>query len=44
MKRSAASLLIDDVAARLWNEQAEYDAAPEATETNIARLVNYFGS
>ena len=26
MKRSKASLLIDDVAARLWNEQAQYDA------------------
>jgi integrase len=41
MKRSKASLLIDDVAARLWNEQ--YDADPEATETNFARLVDYFG-
>ena len=43
MKRSKASLLIDDVAARLWNEQAQYDADPEATETNFARLVDYFG-
>lgn len=43
MKRSAASLLIDDVADRLWNEQGQYDAAPDATETNLARLVNYFG-
>jgi integrase len=43
MKRSKASLLIDDVADRLWNEQAQYDADPEATETNFARLVDYFG-
>jgi hypothetical protein len=43
MKHSAASLLIDDVAARLWNDEAQYDAAPEATSTNIARLVEYFG-
>jgi integrase len=43
MKRSKASLLIDDVAARLWNEQAQYDADPEAAETNFARLVDYFG-
>jgi integrase len=35
--------LIDDVAARLWNEQAQYDADPEATETNFARLIDYFG-
>jgi hypothetical protein len=27
----------------LWNEQAQYDADPEATETNFARLVDYFG-
>jgi integrase len=43
MKRSAASLLIDDVADRLWKEQGQYDADPDATETNLARLVNYFG-
>lgn len=43
MKHSAASLLIDDVAARLWNDEGQYDAAPEATSTNIARLVDYFG-
>ena len=43
MKHSAASLLIDDVAARLWNDEAQYDSAPEATSTNIARLVDYFG-
>ncbi len=43
MKRSAASLLIDDVADRLWNESAQYDAAADATETNLARLIDYFG-
>lgn len=43
MKHSAASLLIDDVAARLWNDEAQYDAAPKATSKNIARLVDYFG-
>jgi integrase len=43
MKRSRASLLIDDVADRLWNDQAQYDADPKATETNLARLIEYFG-
>src|ERR1700730_15875361 len=43
MKRSAASLLIDDVADRLWHERAQYDADPDATETNLARLIDYFG-
>src|SRR5277367_4929816 len=43
MRRSAASLLIDDVAARLWDQRARYDADPKATETNLARLVEYFG-
>jgi integrase len=43
MKRSAVSLLIDDVADRLWNESAQHDAAPDATETNLARLIEYFG-
>jgi integrase len=43
MKRSKTSLLIDDVACRLWNDSAQHDAAPDATETNIARLVDYFG-
>jgi hypothetical protein len=42
-KRSAASLAMDDVAARLWINQAQYDADPDATETNIARLVDYYG-
>jgi hypothetical protein len=43
MKHSAVSLLIDDVADRLWNERAQYDAAPDATETNLARLIDHFG-
>lgn len=43
IKRSRVSLLIDDVAARLWNQKAQYDAAPDATSANIDRLVNYFG-
>jgi integrase len=43
MARSKASLAIDDVAARLWNDQAQYDADPKAIETNLARLISYFG-
>jgi integrase len=43
MKRSAASLLIDDVADRLWNDCAQHDADSDATETNLARLIGYFG-
>lgn len=43
MKRSRASLQIDDVADRLWNDKAQYDADPKATETNLARLIEYFG-
>jgi hypothetical protein len=43
MARSRTSLLIDDVAARLWNDRAQYDADPNATSTNIARIVDYFG-
>jgi hypothetical protein len=35
MKRSRASLLIDDVAARLWSESGQFDADPAATSTNI---------
>ena len=42
-KRSRASLAIDDVADRLWNDSAQYDAEPKATETNLARLIEYFG-
>jgi len=43
MARSKTSLLIDDVAGRLWDDHAQHDAEPKATETNIARLVEYFG-
>lgn len=43
MKRSRASLQIDDVADRMWTDQAQYDAEPKATETNLARLIDYFG-
>jgi integrase len=43
MQRSRTSLAIDDVAARLWIDQAQYDAEPDAISTNIARLVDYFG-
>jgi hypothetical protein len=42
-RRSRTSLALDDVAARLWNDQAQYDAGPDATFTNIARLVDHFG-
>jgi integrase len=43
MKRSRTSLQIDDVADRLWNDQGQYDADSKATETNLARLIEYFG-
>jgi integrase len=43
MKRSRVSLLIDDVADRLWNDSAQYDAEPDATATNLARLIEHFG-
>jgi integrase len=43
MKRSRASLLIDDVAARLWMESGQHDADPDATSKNIDRLVSFFG-
>ncbi|WP_213287534.1 site-specific integrase [Bradyrhizobium sp. sGM-13] len=42
-KRSQTSLLIGDVVVRLWNDEAQYDAEPDATWTNLERLVNYFG-
>ena len=43
VKRSRASLAIDDVADRLWTDQAQYNSAPKATETNLERLIKYFG-
>jgi integrase len=41
--RSRTSLAIDDVAARLWTDHAQYDTDPDAISTNLARLVDYFG-
>src|SRR5436309_599820 len=32
-----------EVAYRLWNDSGQYDAEPQATETNLARLIEYFG-
>lgn len=43
MKRSRASLAIDDASDRLWNDSAQYDADSKATETNLARLIGWFG-
>src|SRR6202020_933893 len=43
MKRSKTSLLIDDVADRLWNDSGQHDADQKATETNLARLIEHFG-
>jgi integrase len=43
MKRTRASLAIDDVADRLYNDQARHDSDPKATETNLARLIEFFG-
>lgn len=42
-QRAKVSLAIDDVADRLWTHSAQYDAEPKATETNLARLIEYFG-
>ncbi|WP_409363230.1 tyrosine-type recombinase/integrase [Bradyrhizobium japonicum] len=42
-KRSRTSLLIDDVASRFWDAKGQYDADAAATDTNLARLVDYFG-
>jgi integrase len=43
VKRSSNSILIDDVADRLWNDSAQHDADANATKTNLARLIDYFG-
>ena len=43
MARSRTSLLIDDVAARLWDQSGQHDAGPNYTSTNLARLIEYFG-
>jgi integrase len=42
-KRLATSLAIEDVAARLWHNNAQHDADPDATFTNLERLVDHFG-
>jgi integrase len=44
MQRSRASLAIDDVADRLWEAKAQYDADSKATEANLERLIGYFGA
>lgn len=43
MVRSRTSLLIDDVAARFWDQKGQHDAEPDATSKNLARLIEYFG-
>ena len=43
MARSRTSLLIDDVAARFWEQSGQHDAEPDATSKNLARLIEYFG-
>lgn len=43
MRKSRASLLLDDVISRLWNAEAQHDAEPEATDKNLERLIEYFG-
>src|SRR4051794_6167006 len=40
---SRTSLAIDDVAHRLWSAKAQHDSDADATSTNLARLVDYFG-
>ncbi|MES2166553.1 MAG: site-specific integrase [Pseudomonadota bacterium] len=42
-KCAKTSLLIGDVIVRLWNDEAQHDADPDATWTNLERLVGYFG-
>jgi integrase len=42
-QRAATSLALGDVAVRLWTDKAQYDATPDATFSNIERLVDYFG-
>jgi hypothetical protein len=43
MARSRTSLLIDDVADRLWQQSGQHDAASDATSKNLDRLIEYFG-
>lgn len=42
-KRLATSLAIEDVAERLWQNNGQHDADPDATFTNLERLVDHFG-
>lgn len=41
--RSKVSLAINDVADRFWMAEAQHFAEADATMTNLARLVEYFG-
>ena len=43
MAKARASMLINDVCARLWDLGAQHDAEPKATSANFARLITYFG-
>jgi hypothetical protein len=43
-KRAGVSILIDDVAGRLWDHSAQHDADPDATKKNFDRLIGYFGT
>ena len=43
MERSRTSLLIDDVAARLWDQSGAARRGAGCTSTNLARLIEYFG-
>ena len=42
-QRSRTSLAMDDITARLWTDQAQYDADPDVTMANLGRLVDYYG-
>ena len=43
MRRARNSLLINDVADRVWEQEAQYAAAPNETSASFARLIEYFG-
>jgi integrase len=42
-RHASVSLQIDHVADRYWQEAGQYHAGQDATECNLARLVDYFG-
>lgn len=42
MAQARTSLLIDDVAARFWDQKGQHDAEPDATSKNLARLIEFF--